>query len=207
MKKSIPLLLALVLLITACGAPSEEVTPSPTPAESIAPVETAEPAATLELPTVPSYYTQPRPVPEWLDFPDDGFTVENYCLAEPFGVCGRALLLTGTDGDGNARFKCRYASYSLEYNEPFGLEYFLRGVCVDESSARLEERADGGRFDADVLLTYGPDAELAGLAAFAEALRASGRSVRCERAGGSAQLRCRTELRYRSGMTPEEVGL
>lgn len=58
-----------------------------------------------------------------------------------------------------------------------------------------------------VLLTYGPDAELAGLAAFAEALRASGRSVRCERAGGSAQLRCRTELRYRSGMTPEEVGL
>ena len=45
------------------------------------------------------------------------------------------------------------------------------------------------------------------LAAFAEALRASGRSVRCERAGGSAQLRCRTELRYRSGMTPEEVGL
>ena len=40
-----------------------------------------------------------------------------------------------------------------------------------------------------------------------EALRASGRSVRCERAGGSAQLRCRTELRYRSGMTPEEVGL
>ena len=75
------------------------------------------------------------------------------------------------------------------------------------SMGLLEERADGGRFDADVLLTYGPDAELAGLAAFAEALRASGRSVRCERAGGSAQLRCRTELRYRSGMTPEEVGL
>ena len=70
------------------------------------------------------------------------------------------------------------------------------------SMGLLEERADGGRFDADVLLTYGPDAELAGLAAFAEALRASGRSVRCERAGGSAQLRCRTELRYRSGMTP-----
>lgn len=69
------------------------------------------------------------------------------------------------------------------------------------SMGLLEERADGGRFDADVLLTYGPDAELAGLAAFAEALRASGRSVRCERAGGSAQLRCRTELRYRSGMT------
>ena len=143
MKKSIPLLLTLALLITACGAPSAEPSPSPTPAEFIAPVETAEPAATLELPTVPSYYTQPRPVPEWLDFPDDGFTVENYYLAEPFGVCGRALLLTGTDGDGNARFKCRYATYSLEYDEPFGLEYFLRGVCVDESSARLEERADG----------------------------------------------------------------
>ena len=56
-------------------------------------------------------------------------------------------------------------------------------------------------------LSMGLLEELAGLAAFAEALRASGRSVRCERAGGSAQLRCRTELRYRSGMTPEEVGL
>ena len=147
MKKSIPLLLTLALLLTACGAPSAEVTPStspePTPVESAEPADAAEPATTLELPTVPSYYTQPRPVPEWLDFPDDGFTVENYYLAEPFGVCGRALLLTGTDEDGNARFKCRYASYLLEYNEPFGLEYFLRGVCVDESSARLEERADG----------------------------------------------------------------
>lgn len=30
------------------------------------------------------------------------------------------------------------------------------------SMGLLEERADGGRFDADVLLTYGPDAELAG---------------------------------------------
>ncbi len=74
------------------------------------------------------------------------------------------------------------------------------------SMGLLEERADGGRFDADVLLTYGPDAELAGLAAFAEALRASGRPSAVKRAG-AAQLRCRTELRYRSGMTPEEVGL
>ena len=70
----------------------------------------------------------------------------------------------------------------------------------------LEGRLGGERrYDADILLTYGPDAELGALAAFAEALRASGRSVRCERAGGAARPRCRTELRYRNGMRPEEV--
>ncbi len=138
-------MLALTLLLTACGAPSAEPPPSQNPAtvESAAPVDTAEPAAALELPAVPSYYSMPRPVPEWLDFPNDGFTVENYYMAEPFGVCGRALLLTGTDEDGNTRFKCRYSSYSLEHSEPFGPQYFLRGACVDESSARLEERPDG----------------------------------------------------------------
>ena len=71
----------------------------------------------------------------------------------------------------------------------------------------LEERADGGRFDADVLLTYGPDAELAGLAAFAEACGPPAAPSAVSGRGVSAQLRCRTELRYRSGMTPEEVGL
>lgn len=70
----------------------------------------------------------------------------------------------------------------------------------------LEGRLGGERrYDADILLTYGPDAELGALAAFAEALRASGRSVRCERAGGAARPRYRTELRYRNGMRPEEV--
>lgn len=143
MKKSVPILLTAVLFLTACGTPSAEPSPSPVPVESAEPADTAESAAPLELPDVPNYYTQPRQVPEWLDFPDDGFTVEGYYLAEPFGVCGRALLLTGTDEDGNARFKCRYVSYALEYNEPFGLQYFLHGACVDDSSARLEERPEG----------------------------------------------------------------
>ena len=41
-------------------------------------------------------------------------------------------------------------------------------------------------YDADVLLTYGPDADLAKLAAFAEALRAKGYTVRCQRESGQS---------------------
>ena len=50
---------------------------------------------------------------------------------------------------------------------------------------RLEQFFGQDRqYDADVLLTYGPDADLVKLAAFAERLRQEGRSVRCERETG-----------------------
>ena len=41
------------------------------------------------------------------------------------------------------------------------------------------------QYDADVMLTYGPDADLVKLAAFAERLRQEGRSVRCEQETGA----------------------
>ena len=73
MKRLLPLILAL-LLLTACAAEaapegSAEPTPVPTP-ESTPPEQTVH--------DLPHYYTEPRPVPEELDFPDDGFEVEEY---------------------------------------------------------------------------------------------------------------------------------
>ena len=74
---------------------------------------------------------------------------------------------------------------------------------------RLEQYFSQERqYDADLLLTYGPDADLAKLAAFAEQIRAKGCTVRCEREmGPSAPVRCRTKVRYYDGLKPEEVSL
>ena len=74
---------------------------------------------------------------------------------------------------------------------------------------RLEQYFSQERqYDADLLLTYGPDADLAKLAAFAERIRAKGCTVRCEREmGPSAPVRCRTKVRYYDGLRPEEVSL
>ena len=74
---------------------------------------------------------------------------------------------------------------------------------------RLEQYFSQERqYDADLLLTYGPDADLAKLAAFAEQIRSKGCTVRCEREmGPSAPVRCRTKVRYYDGLKPEEVFL
>ena len=74
---------------------------------------------------------------------------------------------------------------------------------------RLEQYFSQERqYDAEVLLTYGPDADLAKLAAFAEQIRSKGCTVRCEREmGPSAPVRCRTKVRYYDGLKPEEVSL
>ena len=74
---------------------------------------------------------------------------------------------------------------------------------------RLEQYFSQERqYDAEVLLTYGPDADLAKLAAFAEQIRAKGCTDRCEREmGPSAPVRCRTKVRYYDGLRPEEVSL
>ncbi len=133
MKRLLPLILAL-LLLTACAAEaapegSAEPTPVPTP-ESTPPEQTVH--------DLPRYYTEPRPVPEELDFPDDGFEIEEYYLAEPFGICGRALLLRGRNAAGLERFKCRYFSYV-----PEGGEYVLRGASADEGSGAYIQEQSG----------------------------------------------------------------
>lgn len=129
MKRLLPIILAL-LLLTACAAEAApEGSAEPTP-ESTPPEQTVH--------DLPRYYTEPRPVPEELDFPDDGFEIEEYYLAEPFGICGRALLLRGRNAAGRERFKCRYFSYV-----PEGGEYVLRGASADEGSGAYIQEQSG----------------------------------------------------------------
>lgn len=133
MKRLLPLILAL-LLLTACAAeaaPEGSAEPTPVPTQ-----ESTPPEQTVH--DLPRYYTEPRPVPEELDFPDDGFEVEEYYLAEPFGICGRALLLRGRNAAGRERFKCRYFSYV-----PEGGEYVLRGASADEGSGAYIQEQSG----------------------------------------------------------------
>ena len=145
-KRMIPLILAL-LLLTACGEEQQYAAPAePTPAEraetpDVTSAETPDVTASPEAEPVslPQYFTQPRPVPEALDFPDYGFTVEEYYLAEPFGLSGRALLLRGTDEGGGERFACRYISYAPEDGY-----HVLLGESVEGGAEELGVREQGG---------------------------------------------------------------
>ena len=134
MKRIIPLILAS-LLLAACGAETPDVTSAETPAVTASP----EPPPEAEPASLPQYFTQPRPVPEALDFPDCGFAVEECYLAEPFGLSGRALLLRGTDEGGGERFACRYISYA-----PEGGDYVLLGESVEGGAEELGVREQGG---------------------------------------------------------------
>ena len=134
MKRIIPLILAS-LLLAACGAETPDVTSAETPAVTASP----EPSPEAEPVSLPQYFTQPRPVPEALDFPDCGFTVEECYLAEPFGLSGRALLLRGTDEGGGERFACRYISYAPEDGD-----YVLLGGSVEGGAEELGVREQGG---------------------------------------------------------------
>ena len=136
MKRIIPLALVL-LLLAACGTEGTE--PAPAESAEILPLTASpEPSPEVEPVSLPQYFTQPRPVPEALDFPDYGFTVEEYYLAEPFGLSGRALLLRGTDEDGE-RFACRYISYAPEDGD-----YVLLGESVEGGAEELGVREQGG---------------------------------------------------------------
>lgn len=145
-KRIIPLILVL-LLLPACGEEQQYAAlAEPTPAEmaetpDIASADTQDAAASPEAEPVslPQYFTQPRPVPEALDFPDYGFTVEEYYLAEPFGLSGRALLLRGTDEGGGERFACRYISYAPEDGY-----HVLLGESVEGGAEELGVREQGG---------------------------------------------------------------
>ena len=134
MKRIIPLILAS-LLLAACGAETPDVTSAETPAVTASP----EPPPEAEPVSLPQYFTQPRPVPEALDFPDCGFTVEECYLAEPFGLSGRALLLRGTDEGGGECFACRYISYAPEDGD-----YVLLGGSVEGGAEELGVREQGG---------------------------------------------------------------
>ena len=62
------------------------------------------------------------------------------------------------------------------------------------------------QYDADLLLTYGGEDDLAALASLAEEVRKAGCSVRCQREDGrSGPVRCRKKLRYVPGLSLEEV--
>lgn len=145
MKRIIPLILAL-LLLPACGEEQQYAAlAEPTPAEmaetpDIASADTPDATASPEAEPVslPQYFTQPRPVPEALGFPDYGFTVEEYYLAEPFGLSGRALLLRGTDEGGGERFACRYISYAPEDGY-----HVLLGESVEGGAEELGVREQG----------------------------------------------------------------
>ena len=134
MKRIIPLILAS-LLLAACGAETPPAESAETPAVTASP----EPPPEAEPVSLPQYFTQPRPVPEALDFPDYGFAVEECYLAEPFGLSGRALLLRGTDEGGGERFACRYISYA-----PEGGDYVLLGESVEGGAEELGVREQGG---------------------------------------------------------------
>ena len=142
MKRIIPLILTS-LLLAACGAETPDVTSAETPdaagAETPAVTASPEPPPEAEPVSLPQYFTQPRPVPEALDFPDCGFTVEECYLAEPFGLSGRALLLRGTDEGGGERFACRYISYA-----PEGGDYVLLGGSVEGGAEELGVREQSG---------------------------------------------------------------
>ncbi len=140
MKKAlriIPLILALALL-AACGTEPAAETPDVTGAET-QPTSSPEPSPEAGAAGLPQYFTQPRAVPDGLDFPDYGFAVEEYYLAEPFSLSGRALLLRGTDGGGGERFACRYMSYA-----PEGGDYVLLGESVEGGAEELGVREQGG---------------------------------------------------------------
>ena len=134
MKRIIPLILAS-LLLAACGAETPPAESAETPAVTASP----EPSPEAEPVSLPQYFTQPRPVPEALDFPDCGFAVEECYLAEPFGLSGRALLLRGTDEGGGERFACRYISYAPEDGD-----YVLLGGSVEGGAEELGVREQGG---------------------------------------------------------------
>ena len=72
---------------------------------------------------------------------------------------------------------------------------------------RLEQYFGQERqYDADLLLTYGPGADLAALAAFVEGVRARGKTVLCQREGAETGLvRCRTQARFSQGLDMGEV--
>ena len=109
MRRMLPLILAL-LLLTACGAPAAEATPSASPVPA-SPLDLITPGtASVPIETVSPERASSRAVPETMTLPDAGFEPESYWFAEPFGDGGQALLLMSGDG----RFKCWY-DYWFEY--------------------------------------------------------------------------------------------
>lgn len=78
------------------------------------------------------------------------------------------------------------------------------GFALD--MGRLQQYFRQGKtYDADILLTYGPEADLTELAALTQALREKGSSVRCERQGTDCPVRCRRQVRFEKNLSAEEV--
>lgn len=133
MKRVIPLLLAL-LLLTACGVPAAE--PSPTP--SATPLSSS-PNDIVVFTRPPAPFVgesdTARAMPDTLTLPTTEFTPVSYWLAEPYGEGGQALLIAGEDG----AFKCWYSDwgYLADLNA-----YELETGCVTETEAQISIDGD-----------------------------------------------------------------
>ena len=108
MKRVIAILIALILVLSACGAPAAEVTPTPkaTP-NPVTPEPTPEPTPTPEpepTPSEPPELIVSRPMPANFSLPITDFEPESYWISDGFGYRGQALLLLTSDGG----FKCWY---------------------------------------------------------------------------------------------------
>ena len=132
MKKS-ALLLALLLLLTACGeaAASPSVEPSP----------------------------EAEPVAAGMDvLPDVGFEIASMWYSGGFGDGGRAVLFLGdpeNDSLSAALFVCQY------YYEPMGSGYYYTCMHTDSPTLSAARNGDGWRFELDGFSVYfEPDDEL-----------------------------------------------
>lgn len=142
MKRVITILIALILVLSACGAPEAEVTPTPeaTP-NPVTPKPTPEPTPTPEpepTPSEPPELIMSRPMPANFSLPVTDFEPESYWISEGFGYRGQALLLLSSDG----RFKCWYDYYEEVPDILFGSEYALRLKSVTESGGAVSIDGD-----------------------------------------------------------------
>ena len=121
MKRAALTLLALAIVLTACGAPASESSAEATPAPTV------YPASGRDLLVQPTEYTLPPdgtpqpvrpqddPLLDGFELPDPGFEPESYWVSEPYGVQGQALLLMRSL-DGGAQFRCWHSCYTLHGN-------------------------------------------------------------------------------------------
>ena len=141
MKRIIPALLSLALVLAACGVPAAENTPAVTPEP------TAYPASDSDF-HAPSGHTPPppgtpqptrapdEPLPEGFELPDPGFEPESFWLSEPYGEQGQALLLLRGAGSGGVEFRCWHSCCAL-----YGGGQAER--CLSTMSFGAETGADG----------------------------------------------------------------
>ena len=184
MKKMLPALLALALLLSACGGPAAEVTPTPAPEP--APTRTAEPVPTPEpTPSGPAVYTdwsklEPyEPVQavytrRYEDFTDTLIPSEDYGPLVPFAGAALTETWEGWSSDYNLyglmtlegevvadpvfMSVLRLTEYDSEYNPVYRPDVMLLGKVFYDAEGQPGERyalcAGDGSWCTDFLYEY-----------------------------------------------------